>query len=122
MVAIICLQEIVREAVSNVVGSVLDQTSVDVETQENTPRTGDMTLRVHVRGSAVRHIDSGALSRINFVSDGLNRSERTLQLLEVKISFAVLLGILPIWTIVRDSLYTFIILFPQQLLHFRIIG
>lgn len=69
-------------------GNVFDRTSVDVETQENTPRTGDLTLRVHIRGAAVRHINSGALSRINYVSDGLNRSERTLQLLEVKIFVA----------------------------------
>lgn len=69
-------------------GAVFDRTSVDVETQENTPRNGDLTLRVHIRGAAIRYIDSGALSRINFISDGLNRSERTLQLLEVKIFLA----------------------------------
>uniref|UniRef100_A0A8R1TT49 Ubiquitin-like domain-containing protein n=1 Tax=Onchocerca volvulus TaxID=6282 RepID=A0A8R1TT49_ONCVO len=74
--------EFVREALSNVLGAVFDRTSVDVETQENTPRNGDLTLRVHIRGAAIRYIDSGALSRINFISDGLNRSERTLQLLE----------------------------------------
>lgn len=65
-------------------GPVFDRTSVDVETQEDTPRTGDLTLRVHIRGRAVRHVNSGALSRINFVFNGLNRSERTLQILEVK--------------------------------------
>uniref|UniRef100_A0A915Q5Y2 Ubiquitin-like domain-containing protein n=1 Tax=Setaria digitata TaxID=48799 RepID=A0A915Q5Y2_9BILA len=74
--------EFVREALSNVLGTVIDRTSVDVETQENTPQSGDLTLRVHVRGAAVRRVDSGALSRINFISDGLYRSERTLQLLE----------------------------------------
>ncbi|KAM3725084.1 Large proline-rich protein [Dirofilaria immitis] len=74
--------EFVREALSNVLGTVFDRTSVDVESQENTPRNGDLTLRIHIRGAAVRYINSGALSRINFVSDGLNRSERTLQLLE----------------------------------------
>uniref|UniRef100_A0AAF5RTH2 Ubiquitin-like domain-containing protein n=1 Tax=Wuchereria bancrofti TaxID=6293 RepID=A0AAF5RTH2_WUCBA len=74
--------ELVREALSNVLGAVFDRTSVDVETQENTPRSGDLTLRVHIRGANVRHMNSGALSRINFISDGLSRSERTLQLLE----------------------------------------
>uniref|UniRef100_A0A158Q8E8 Ubiquitin-like domain-containing protein n=1 Tax=Elaeophora elaphi TaxID=1147741 RepID=A0A158Q8E8_9BILA len=74
--------QFVRETLSNVLGAVSDRTSVDVETQEDTPRAGDLTLRVHIRGAAVRHVNSGALSRINFVSDGLSRSERTLQLLE----------------------------------------
>ncbi|CAG9538151.1 unnamed protein product [Cercopithifilaria johnstoni] len=74
--------EYVKETVSNVLGVVSDRTSVDVETQEDTPRTGDLTLRVHIRGGPVRHVNSGAFSRINFVSDGLNRSERTLQILE----------------------------------------
>uniref|UniRef100_A0A1I7VFW5 Ubiquitin-like domain-containing protein n=1 Tax=Loa loa TaxID=7209 RepID=A0A1I7VFW5_LOALO len=74
--------ELVREALSNVLGAVSDRTSVDVETQENTPRTGDLTVRVHIRGATLRYVNTGALSRINFISDGLNRSERTLQLLE----------------------------------------
>lgn len=82
---IVCFQDLVRETLSSVLGTVFDRTSVEVETQEDTPRNGDLTVRVHIRGSSVRYINSGALSRINFISDGLNRSERTLQILEVKI-------------------------------------
>lgn len=77
------LQRYVREALSSALGAILDCTTTDVEIQENVPRNGDLTLRVHIRGASVRRINSGALSRVEFVTDSLRRTERTLELLAV---------------------------------------
>ncbi|KHN82566.1 Large proline-rich protein BAG6 [Toxocara canis] len=74
--------ELVRGALRNTLSALSGNTSSEIELQEDAPRIGDLTLQVRIRGNALRHADSGARERLMRATEALERSERTMQLLD----------------------------------------
>lgn len=57
--------------------------STDIESQENHPAEGDLTVRLHIRLNRGRRLDSGARGRLFRIRDYIQRNQSIMEILEV---------------------------------------